>query len=118
MNRVPLRSAATCLLIIGVLFWASTALGQADYYEAMKTYIRQYASICKNSKGEKRAAQLAHLRQKYDHLVYKMTADGRDMLSRFGMSTEKCADGKSGACLDSEELARTLLTLVSGFPKR
>jgi hypothetical protein len=117
MSGLPRRATLTCLLIVGMMLCASGAMGIPDYYEAMKTYISQYTSICTNNKGQDRAYKLAYLKQKYDHLVYKMTADGRDMLSRFGRSTEKCADGDSGACSDSQELARTLLTLVDDIPK-
>ncbi len=104
------------LALIGTLLCASSVMGVNDNYEAMKNYIRSYTSICKGFTGADRAGRLAHLRQKYDHLVYRMTAEGRDMLTRFGESTERCVDGNSGACSNAADLARRLLTLVDDMP--
>ncbi|MDQ7783655.1 MAG: hypothetical protein RDU20_12295 [Desulfomonilaceae bacterium] len=109
-------SVALCVALIVTVPCASPALGEDDNYEAMKNYLRAYTSVCKGFQGVDRAARLAHIKQKYDHLVYKMTAEGRDMLSRFGESAENCADGNARACSIADDLARTLLTLVDDMP--
>lgn len=118
MNYVRGRRLIMWVLLLGMVASASSAMARNDdYYEALRTYIRQYTAICQNSKGEERANQLAHLKQKYDHLVYLMTADGRQMLARFGKATESCADGAASSCTLAAELSRTLLTLVDDVPR-
>jgi hypothetical protein len=91
-------------------------MGVNDNYQAMKNYINAYTSICKEYSGADRASRLAHLKRKYDHLAYRMTVAGRDLLSRFGESTRRCADGDTAACSTAADVARSLLTLVDDLP--
>ncbi len=105
-----------CLALMGTVLCVSPVMGLSDNYEAMKNYINAYTSICKGFTGSDRAGRLADLKRKYDHLVEKMTAESRDMLSRFGKSTERCADGDSQACSNAADLERALLTLVDDLP--
>jgi len=104
------------VVLIGTILCASPVMGVNDNYQAMQNYINAYTSICKGYSGADRAGRLAHLVRKYDHLAYRMTVEGRDLLSRFGESTGRCADGDSGACSTAADLARTLLTLADGLP--